>query len=73
MGKKLISKNDLTPALTSFSFEVALKNKKKSVNDFRKVSVVQDLERGVGHDSSFEKSEMELRPRTSNFSTFLLI
>jgi hypothetical protein len=28
MGKKLISKNDLTPAHTSFSFEVSLKNKK---------------------------------------------
>jgi hypothetical protein len=35
MGKKLISKNHLTPALTSFSFEVSLKNKKKSGNDFR--------------------------------------
>jgi hypothetical protein len=38
MGKKLISKNDLTPALTSFSFEVSLKNQQKRGNDFRKVS-----------------------------------
>jgi hypothetical protein len=38
MGKKLISKNHLTPAPTSFSFEVLLKNQQKSGNDFRKVS-----------------------------------
>jgi hypothetical protein len=44
VGKKLISKNDLTPALTSFSFEASLKNQQKSENDFRKVSVVQDLQ-----------------------------
>jgi hypothetical protein len=38
MEKKLISKNHLTPAPTSFSFEVSLKNQQKSGNDFRKVS-----------------------------------
>jgi hypothetical protein len=38
MGKKLISKNHLTLAPTSFSFEVLLKNQQKSGNDFRKVS-----------------------------------
>jgi hypothetical protein len=44
MGKKLISKNHLTPAPISFSFEVLLKNQQKSGNDIRKVSAVQDLE-----------------------------
>jgi hypothetical protein len=29
MGKKLISRNDLSPALTSFSFEVSLKKSTK--------------------------------------------
>jgi hypothetical protein len=38
MGKNLILKNHLTPAPTSFSFEVWLKNQQKSGNDFRKVS-----------------------------------
>jgi hypothetical protein len=38
MGKKLISKNHLTPRPTSFSYDVSLKNKKKSWSDFRKVS-----------------------------------
>jgi hypothetical protein len=38
MGKKLSSKNHLTPAPTSFSFEVLLKNQQKSGNGFRKVS-----------------------------------
>jgi hypothetical protein len=37
MGKKIISKNHLTPAPTSFSFEDLLKNQQKSGNDFRKV------------------------------------
>ncbi len=44
MGKKLISKNDLTPAPTSSSFEASLKNQQKPEKDFRKVSVVQDLQ-----------------------------
>jgi hypothetical protein len=38
MGEKLISKNHLTPAPTSFSFNISLKNQQKSGNDFRKVS-----------------------------------
>ncbi len=38
MGEKLISKNHLTPAPTSFSFEVSLNNQQKSGNDFGKVS-----------------------------------
>jgi hypothetical protein len=38
MEKKLTSKNHLTPAATSFSLGVLLKNEQKLVNDFRKVS-----------------------------------
>jgi hypothetical protein len=56
MGKKLISKNHLTPATISFSLEVLLKNQQKSGNDIRKVSAVQDLERGVANNSSFQRS-----------------
>jgi hypothetical protein len=38
MEKKLISKNHLTPASTSFSFEALLKNQQKSGNDLSNVS-----------------------------------
>jgi hypothetical protein len=44
----------LTPAPTFFSFEVSLKNQQKSENDFRKVSVVQELEYVVVGNLSFQ-------------------
>ncbi len=75
MGKKLISKNHLNPALTSFSFEVSLKNQQKSGNDFRKVSVVQDLEHDVIHDSSFQRKRIIKewdRVKTKDFKFFYI-
>jgi hypothetical protein len=43
MGKKLNSKNHLTLAPTSFSFEISLKNQRMILKKFK---VVQDLEHG---------------------------
>jgi hypothetical protein len=48
IGEKLISKNYLNSAPTSFSFEHSPKNQQKSENDFGKVSEVEK-------DSSYTK------------------
>jgi hypothetical protein len=72
-GEKFILKNHLIP--TSFDFEVSLENQQKSGNDIKNVSkwyktwnIIK-----VSKERASLKREMELRPRISKFSIFLLI
>jgi hypothetical protein len=77
MVEKLISKNDLTPTPTSFSFEVSLKNQQKLRNHFGKVwewgktwNIVK-LTIEVLIKSIIKECEKVLRLRISKFSSFI--